>query len=223
MKMKARSIPELADFLWLYAKKRDGGRRDVSAFFITGTDTGVGKTFVTCALIREFQRRGIPAIGFKPLCCGDREDSLKFWRLSKNRVALDLINPIHLPQPVAPVAQQCPPWAALMRRIQEAFSHLTTSETSVLLVEGAGGLLCPITRRHSMRDLARLLNLPLVIVTQDRLGVLNHSLLTQEAAEAVGLKTLAMVLTRFGKRKDLSQKRNQDVLSSLMTIPIYRV
>jgi len=223
MEMKARSIPELADFLWLYAKKRDGGRRTASAFFITGTDTGVGKTFVTCALIREFQRCGISAIGFKPLCCGDREDSLKFWRLSKNRVALNLINPIHLPQPVAPIAQRCPPWAVLIRRIQEAFSRLAISEISVLLVEGAGGLLCPITRQHSMRDLARLLNLPLVIVTQDRLGVLNHSLLTQEAAEAVGLKTLAMVLTRFGKRKDFSQKRNQDVLSSLMTVPIYRV
>lgn len=213
-------MAQLADLLLDHAKMKEGG---LAAFFITGTDTGVGKTWVTCALIREFRCRGIRAVGFKPICCGDRQDTFKFWRLSKPRVPMNLLNPIHLLQPVAPISQPCPSWPVLIRRIRQAFLRLVVSDYQVVLVEGAGGLLCPITRKHSMRDLAHILGLPLIIVGRDRLGILNHSLLTLEATKVAGLKTLAMVLTHFGKRKDFSQKRNRDVLNSLMTVPIYQV
>ena len=195
--------------------------KDTQGFFITGTDTGVGKTLVSCALIKEFQRRQIKALGLKPICCGDRADTLKFWELSDRKIPINLINPIHLPYPVAPVSQPCPPWPTLLRRVQRAFLKCVTKDTRILLVEGAGGLLCPITRKQTMRELAKTLHLPLVLVARDRLGVLNHTLLTLEAAQSAGLKCAAIVLNRIKQKSDSSSNTNRHALSQLTNIPIY--
>ncbi len=107
---RPRGIVHLASHL---LKSRD------HAWFITGTDTAVGKTHLVVELLVEFQRRGLPAIGFKPICCGNRNDGLKLHRASSSKdFSLSQINPIHLLHPLAPVAQKCPNWPAILRKIR---------------------------------------------------------------------------------------------------------
>ena len=194
-----------------------------SAVFITGTDTSVGKTHVACALLQEFHRRKIRAIGFKPICCGNRQDALKFQKLSSGEMEIDFINPIHLPQPMAPASQPCPAWTDLIRRIRKARIQLIGKKNRILLTEGAGGLLCPITHRHTMRELAVALKMPLLLVIHNRLGMLNHTLLTLEAAKASGLKCFGLVVTHFGKKQNSVHRMNLKILKSLTSIPVYVV
>ena len=192
-----------------------------SAFFITGTDTGVGKTLLTVALLRECRRRDMRVAGFKPICCGDRADARALWKHSERGIPLDVINPIHLRRPLAPVSQISPPWTVALRRVRRAFSQFSAWNFRLVLVEGAGGLLCPIDHKHTMRDLARGLKLPVVIVARNQLGVLNHTLLTAEAAAAAELECAAIVLNSFGKAPDRSCVTNAAALKRLTRIPIF--
>lgn len=194
-----------------------------AAFFITGSDTGVGKTSVACSLIRELRRCGVRAAGFKPICCGDRRDAVQLWKAANKAADLEVINPVHLLRPLAPAAQACPSWPILSRTIRRAFTRLRTAGFEMVLVEGAGGLLCPIRHGKTMRELASLLRLPMVLVVRDRLGVLNHTLLTLEAARSAGLKCVALVLTRFGKRPQMVQTTNLTILKHWTGLDIYVV
>jgi len=210
-------IHALANYLISFAE-----RKSPAAFFITGTDTGVGKTHVACALIRELRRRNIRAAGLKPICCGDRADARELWKCSGREIPLDVINPIHLPQPLAPVSQSGPSWPVLLRRARHAFGQFAAWNTRIILVEGAGGLLCPITKKNTMRELARALGLPVVVVARNQLGVLNHALLTVAAASAAGIECTAIVLNSPGGRMDHSSKTNAKALAQLTRIPVFK-
>ncbi len=150
--------------------------------FVTGTDTGVGKTYFSVRLIRAFRRRGINACGFKPVCCGERDDVIALAQASEFAGNLDLINPAWLAEPVAPLSAgylgntQTVEVGAIMNaflRLREKFP--------CVVVEGAGGWLVPLTRQQTMEDLARALGLPVILVVRNRLGALNHALLTLRA------------------------------------------
>ena len=216
--MASRGISALAG--QLHRRRTESGCR---SFFITGTDTGVGKTAVACALIRELRRRDVAAAGFKPICCGDRQDAVRLQAASDHAVSLDLINPVHFPLPLAPIAQKGPPWNALMRRISKAFAQLTGSNIEILLVEGAGGWLCPIRPTKTMCDLAGRLKTPVVLVARDRLGVLNHTLLTLAAIQTAKLDCVGLVLTRFGQRDGLIQKTTLTTLKHWTRLPVFVV
>ena len=196
-----------------------------SIFFVTGTDTGAGKTFLTCALVREAQAQGISAAGFKPICCGDRGDARKLWELTHRQIPLNIINPIWLPHPVAPVAQRSPSWETLLQQIQHALIQYKTFGIQLILIEGVGGFLCPITRKHTVRELAEKLGFPILLVARNQLGVLNHTLLTLEAIRLAKLKCRAILLNDIGKRKreDHSITTNRKVLSQLTRLPVYQV
>ena len=155
-------------------------------YFITGTDTGVGKTHVTAALLRELRRRSHHAAAFKPIACGvgGRADAKTYRGLMDDEVPLDLLNPVYLKHPLAPSVA-----AALERRtinlpaIHAAYTRLTTHYSPVL-VEGAGGLLVPVKRHYFIADLIRQLDLPVIIIARLGLGTINHTLLTLEALGA---------------------------------------
>lgn len=213
------AISILADQL-LKAKKR---QKSPLGIFITGTDTAIGKTALTCALLREFRSHGISAAGFKPICCGDRADARKLWNLADRKIPLNTINPIHLPRPLAPIAQKCPPWSLLIKRIQQAFEDYHSYGVEIILVEGAGGILCPITRKHTMRELAQTLNLDLLIVTPDRLGVLNQTLLVLAAASQKKLSCKGIVLNRLSKHHNTSILNNATILGQIVKLPIFQV
>ena len=213
-----QGAPALADHLIRVSKGRG-----TAAFFVTGTDTDIGKTFCTCVLLREFRDRGIDAIGFKPVSCGSQEDARKFQKLSIDGLTLGQLNPVYLKHPLAPVSQKSFPWKVLMGRIREAYRHLVALKPRFILVEGAGGLLCPVTHQHTVRDIAKTLALPLIIVAPNRLGVLNQTLMTLESATYAKLHSTAIVLNRMGKRGDVSSKINFGVLKKLTRIPLYEI
>ena len=122
----------------------------IQNYFITGTDTGVGKTHVTAALLAELRRRGLPAAGFKPIACGadGRADARTYRKLMRNEVLLDIINPVYLRHPLAPsVAAKLEKKPVDLRKIESVY-RLLSSDFSPVLVEGAGGLLVPILSRY---------------------------------------------------------------------------
>ena len=206
-------------------------------YFITGTDTGVGKTHVTALLLTELRRRGLPAAGYKPIACGagGRADARTYRKLMRNEVPLDVINPVYLRHPLAPsVAAQLEKKPVDLRKIYSVYCRLT-SDFSPVLVEGAGGLLVPIktlsfrddngqkARPYFVADLARQLDLPLIIVARLGLGTLNHTLLTVRQAQAMKLKVAGVLLNDTTGQRGLAERTNIKVIAELSGVPLLGV
>ncbi len=194
-------------------------------YFITGTDTGVGKTYVTALLLAELRRRGRPAAAMKPIACGPdgRNDARAYRRLMSEEVSLDRLNPISLRHPLAPsVAARLEHRTINLRRVHSDF-RLLTADFSPVLIEGAGGLLVPIKRNYFIADLARDLNLPLIIVARLGLGTLNHTLLTVRQAQAAGLKIRGLILNDLTGRRGLAERTNIAEIPKLTGVPLLGV
>jgi dethiobiotin synthetase len=174
--------------------------------FVTGTDTGVGKTVVACALAAWCREQGIAAGVMKPVATGGafwREGRAGRWvspdavglrRAAGSRDPFSLINPVCFREPVAPWTAAR--WARRVIRldaVRRAFERLRRRH-EVMIVEGVGGLLVPLGARLTVADLAARLRLPLLIVARPGLGTLNHTLLTLAAARAAGLRVCGIVL-----------------------------
>jgi len=167
-------------------------------FFITGTDTDVGKTFVTCALLQAFAMRGLTAIPMKPIAAGTiningvqmNTDVVALREALATKALLADINPYCFSEPIAPhLAAAHEKVVVDMAVIRAAFDRLS-EEADTVLVEGAGGFLVPLSAIQSIAEIPRALSLDVILVVGMRLGVLNHALLTVEAIQARGL-TLA--------------------------------
>ncbi|MEM6916089.1 MAG: dethiobiotin synthase [Verrucomicrobiota bacterium] len=189
------------------------------AVFITGTDTDVGKTWVTVRLLGILRSRGINAVGFKPIECGSHEDSQALLGASADAgVTLEEVNPVHLDEPVAPAAVTVP-IDIRFASLKESLDRLR-EKSEIVLVEGAGGWLVPVNEAQTVADLAVHLDLPVVVVAANRLGCLNHSLLTARAVLSTELECLGVYLNRFGE-EDLSQQTNAKLLTKwLEEIPL---
>jgi len=195
------------------------------SIFITGTDTGVGKTHVTAALLRELHRQGAKAAAFKPIACGPdgRNDAKIYRRIMRNAVALDVINPVHLRQPLAPVvAAKLEDREISLHNIRTAYRSLTT-EYSVVLVEGAGGLMVPVKRNYFIADLAKELDLPVVIVSRLSLGTINHTVLTVRQAQATGLRVVGVILNDTLGRRGLAERTNLLAVPAACGVPLLGV
>ena len=168
--------------------------------FITGTDTGVGKTFVTALLLRQLRAQGIDAVGFKPICCGGREDAEILRRASEDALTLNEANPVWLRTPAAPyVAAMIEERQIDLGLIREVYSSLRARHQAVL-VEGVGGWLVPILRDYTVADLARELALPIVVVVANRLGALSHTALTLESIRrSGGVACAGLILNDHGQ------------------------
>ena len=164
-------------------------------YFITGTDTGVGKTLVSCALLHGFAAQGRSVVGMKPIAagCDEREqnEDVRQLRAASNVLASGgQINPYCFVQVVAPhLAAHFVGIRINFARIAESYSELN-AQADVVIVEGAGGFRVPLNDEQDSADLMVQLGLPVVLVVGMRLGCLNHALLTVEAIAARGL-TLA--------------------------------
>jgi len=184
--------------------------------FITGTDTGVGKTFVACALARGLREAGVDVGVMKPVETGvpteGPEDARALRAAAGVEDPIERICPLRFALPAAPeAAARAEGREASLEPIELAFRELAT-EHAFMLVEGAGGLLVPFAAGLSMADLARTLGLPLLIVARASLGTINHTLLTLEAAEARELEVLGVVVSHSTGALSQADERNLDVL-----------
>jgi dethiobiotin synthetase len=194
-------------------------------YFITGTDTGVGKTHVTALLLAELRRRGIRAAAMKPIACGrdGRHDAEQYGALMNHEQPLDVMNPVYLRHPLAPiVAAKLECRRIDLRQIHSAF-RLLSSVYRPVLVEGAGGLLVPIKRDYFVGDLARDLKLPVIIVARLGLGTINHTLLTVRQAQAMGLQVAGIVLNDTTGHRGLAERTNIKVIPELTGVPLLGV
>ena len=149
--------------------------------FITGTDTGVGKTVLTRLLAQYLRQRGIAVAALKPVCSGGRDDARALHAALDGALTLDEINPWYFRAPIAPLLA-----ARLEKRtviLAQVLAHIRALQNSfaVTLIEGAGGLLSPLGENFASRDLIAALRARPIIVASNRLGVVNHILLTLEA------------------------------------------
>jgi len=166
-------------------------------YFVTGTDTGVGKTLIACALLRAFARTGKSVVGMKPVAAG-REggrwaDVEALAHASTVSARAQIVNPYALESAIAPhIAAELAGLEIGLEPIAHAYEELSRL-ADVVVVEGVGGLLVPLNAAQTGADLAMRLGLPMVLVVGMRLGCLNHALLTRRQLEASGLRCAGWV------------------------------
>lgn len=189
------------------------------SIFVTGTDTGVGKTYVSRILVNSLRDSGIAAVGYKPVACGDRDDAHALAEASGG-LAIDEVNPVFFQTPVAPYV------AGLLENrtvdtgiLVEGYRKLAAAHPYVV-VEGAGGWDVPLAPGWLMSDLARELNLPVLLVAANRLGALNHILLTIAAIRAKGLQCVGIILNQLGDELDTAMITNKGVIEDLTGLPL---
>lgn len=162
------------------------------AFFITGTDTGVGKTYIACKLIQQYVAQGYKVIGMKPVAAGCEsvngewvnDDVLQLEAASNVKAPRALTNPYSFKEPIAPhIAAELVGKTIEIAVIKHAFDMLCEL-ADIVIVEGAGGFLVPLNSTESMADLATQLNVPIILVVGIKLGCINHALLTAEAIKS---------------------------------------
>lgn len=170
-------------------------------FFVTGTDTGVGKTLVACALLHAFASRGLRVIGMKPVAAGAQRISGKLVNddvqalvaASNVPAPSEWINPYCFELPIAPhIAAQGAGVEIEHARIVAAYANLARC-AEVVIVEGAGGFCVPLNAMETSADLAAELLLPVILVVGMRLGCINHALLSAQAIAAKGLRLAGWV------------------------------
>ena len=182
--------------------------------FITGTDTGVGKTVLTALLAGFLRERGVRVAALKPVCSGGRDDARRLQAALDGVLTLDEINPWHFRAPIAPALAakrenkrlKLAPVLAHIRSMQKKFD--------AILIEGAGGLLSPLGVGFDSRDLMAAVGATPLIVAPNKLGVVNHVLLTLEALPR-GLRVEARVILMTPQRPDTATTSNINLLEQL--------
>jgi dethiobiotin synthetase len=204
------------------------------AYFVTGTDTGVGKTTVSAGILAALRRRGHPVAALKPVETGCSRgptgelvpsDAL-LLRAAAGRDDLPLASvvPYLYPLPITPaVAARREGVPISLPAIHAAYASLRALRPRLLLVEGAGGLLSPLTDDHLGADLAHELDLPLLVIARASLGTLNHTLLTLHEAESRGLAVAGVVLSRTLDARGPDEDTNLTELRRLTRVPVLGV
>ena len=181
--------------------------------FITGTDTGVGKTYFSNLLISAIVSNGENAVGFKPISCGDREDSEILLKSSyPEPSSIELINPIHLKTPAAPLAASLIEGKEIdITKIKKCHQELVSSYDNVI-IEGAGGWAVPITTDYHVGDLAAELCSDVLIVVDNKLGALNKTILTANAIRDKGLHLAGVILNHVDVERDTASISNLSLI-----------
>lgn len=168
-------------------------RTMAQAFFITGTDTEIGKTHATCALLATAANQGLRSVALKPVAAGTdatgrNDDVVRLMAASNVSLPERTVNPWLLTEPLSPhIAARHAGVEITTATIIETF-HLADERTDLLLVEGVGGLYAPLSDTLAQPELIRQLDIPVILVIGLRLGCLNHALLTAAAIEQEGLQ-----------------------------------
>lgn len=189
------------------------------SFFITGTDTGVGKTYATRLILQSLREEGIDAVGYKPVSCGDRDDAMQLAEASGG-LEVDEVNPVHLASALSPLVAGMLENHPVNPAELTAGYHQLANRHAKVVVEGAGGWEVPIAPGYRVSDLALELGLPVVVVAANRLGALNHILLTVEAIKAKGLTCAGIVLNQLEDEMDTAMITNKGMVEELTGVPL---
>jgi dethiobiotin synthetase len=215
--------------------------------FITGTDTGVGKTLLTALLLAHLRSQGQHAIALKPFCSGTRADAELLHSLQDGDLSLDEINPFYFSEPIAPLVaarihRRRIPLAKVLQHIHSVLGRVSSPiknqsrfgigisktrkskiKTPFLLIEGSGGLLVPLGEGYTVLDLIAALNCEVVVVSRNKLGTINHTLLTIRALQQAGIRKLSVALMDR-KTKDVAGGSNYKFLAELLApLPVHSI
>ncbi len=189
-------------------------------FFVTGTDTGAGKTFVTALLTRALRTAGRDTVALKPVCCGPRDDVDILCAAMDGELAPDAVNPLWFEAPAAPlVAARREHRSVDLAELTRWFRSHRARHRS-LLVEGAGGWLVPLGSGTTVADLAVAFGLPVLLVVANRLGCLNHALLTVESIRRRGLECGGLVLNTIDDDQSVAVQTNRQILQEFCDVPV---
>ncbi len=188
--------------------------------FITGADTGVGKTLLTALLLCHLRRRGVDALAMKPFCSGGRKDVELIQALQNHALPDEEVNPFYFPEPLAPLV------AARKHRRKISLSQVLRSIERVetqcerMIIEGSGGVLVPLGEGFSVADLIAKLHCEIVVVARNRVGTINHTLLAVRFLQHVTDQSIKIILMDQ-KRPDCSGCSNARILGELVDpIPV---
>ena len=203
--------------------------------FVTATDTGVGKTVVAGAIIAALRARGERVAAFKPVVTGLDQPAEPGWPRDHELLAAaagtrpEAVAPSEFGPPVSPhlAAELAGVDLNLDAMVVAASAAAADAGASVLIAEGVGGLLVPLTREDSVRDLAVALGFPLVVAARPGLGTISHTLLTLEAARAAGLTVAGVVITPWPEHPSVMELSNRATVARLgavgvATLPLLR-
>ncbi len=193
--------------------------------FITGTDTDAGKTYVSSLIIRALRAERIDVMGYKPICCGDRNDALEMADAcgfsEPSDELLDKINPVWLKTPAAPHV------AAIFENVQiekerliQGYKHLLDQHACVI-TEGAGGWLVPIQgMKFCVAELAAEIGDPVILVVGNRLGALNHTLLTVEAMRSRGIEPAGLIFNNLSDEMSTATITNKGIVEDMCGVGV---
>ena len=191
--------------------------------FITGTDTGAGKTVVTALLLARLHDNGKTVRAVKPFCSGERTDAFLLWDLQERDVPIDSVNPFYFEEPLAP-------WTAARRAgkavtFEQTVEFLSEAEPKegMLLIEGAGGLLSPLGHNFDARNIIRESGAEVIVAAANRLGVLNHMLLTVDALRQNDQNSIKLVLVDVGATEPATDSNPGDLRLLLKNVPLFRI
>ena len=192
----------------------------MKGLFITGTDTGAGKTYVTSLIIQVLRAEGLDVVGYKPICCGGREDAYALHGASGEVIDLDTVNPCWMRSAAAP-------YVAGMFENQELDVQSLLEKARVLgknhelvLCEGVGGWSVPILKDYLVADFAKELGWPVLLVVGNRLGALNHTALTVESMRAKGVEPVGMVFNHLSDELDTAEITNKGIAEEMTGVPV---
>jgi dethiobiotin synthetase len=195
------------------------------AWFVTGTDTGVGKTAISCALLKAAAQAGLRTAAVKPVAAGcddngQNEDALQLLDCMTEPLDYSQVNPVALDAPVAPhIAAEMQGKRLQASRLAGICRGVMMGSAEFVLIEGAGGWRVPIGPRETLADLAVQLQVGVILVVGMRLGCINHALLTAEAVRRDGLVLAGWVANQPGETM-ICHKENLDTLKRLIPAPL---
>jgi dethiobiotin synthetase len=200
----------------------------VRGLFVTGTGTGVGKTVLAAAIVAALRARRTPVVVRKPVVTGLDDDPVPDWPpdhellASVAGCAADEVTARRFGPPVSPhLAAELAGETIARAELAGTLRGAARNDGGVLIVEGVGGLLVPLSDGFSVRDLAADLGLPLVIAADPGLGTINHTLLTLEAARAARLDVVAVVLTPWPSTPGAIERSNRSTIARLGQVPVH--
>ena len=190
-------------------------RRSARIIFVTGTDTGVGKTLLAGLLLHHLRAEGCHALAMKPFCSGGTSDVDFLSAIQDGELTAKEMNPFYFAEPVAPLVSS--------RKHRKKITQIEAVESikqiaercKILIVEGSGGLLVPLGEHFTVATLIKSLKCEVIIVAKNRLGVINHTLLTVSALNHLGCRRIKIALME-GDEMDYSTHSNALILSEMI-------